>query len=71
MVVETANYTLQWSESGNKTIILPINGIVEFYRDGNWFIVMDTKHKKHKFALVGMTQKPSSAEVEQKKPSSN
>jgi hypothetical protein len=57
VVVETDTYTYQWSEVGNKTIILPVNGDVEFYRDGDWFIVLDSKHKKHKFALVGMTAK--------------
>lgn len=36
-------------------LILPVNGFVDFYRDGNWFIVLDSKHKKYKFALVGMT----------------
>jgi hypothetical protein len=55
VVVQTSSYEYQWSESGNKTIILPVNGEIEFYRDGNWFIVLDSKNKKHKFALVGMT----------------
>ncbi|MGA7695462.1 MAG: hypothetical protein WCA76_10560 [Candidatus Sulfotelmatobacter sp.] len=57
VVVETDTYTYQWSEVGNKPIILPVNGDIEFYRDGDSFIVLDSKHKKHKFALVGMTAK--------------
>jgi hypothetical protein len=57
VLIDTEAYTYQWSEAGNKTIILPVNGDIEFYRDGNWFIVLDSKHKKHKFALVGMTAK--------------
>jgi hypothetical protein len=57
VAVETDTYTYQWNEVGNKTIILPVNGEIEFYRDGDWFIVLDSKHKKHKFALVGMTAK--------------
>ena len=61
VVVETDHYRLEWSEVGNKTIILPVNGTIEFYRDGDWFIVQDSKHKKHKFALVGMTQKTEPA----------
>jgi hypothetical protein len=55
VVVETDTYKYQWSEVGRKTIILPVNDSIEFYRDGNWFIVLDSNHKKHKFALVGMT----------------
>jgi hypothetical protein len=50
-----AKYT--WSEIGKNTIILPVNGVISFYRDGNAFIVLDTNHKKHKFALVGMVAK--------------
>ena len=57
VVVETDHYRYQWSEVGRKVIILPVNGKVQFYRDGNWFIVMDSKNKKHKFALVGETVK--------------
>jgi hypothetical protein len=55
VIVETDTYQYQWSEVGGKTIILPVNDTIEFYRDGNWFIVTDAKNKKHKFALVGMT----------------
>jgi hypothetical protein len=57
VVVETDDYTYRWSEVGNKTIVLPVNGKIEFYRDGDWFIVLDSKNKKHKFALIGMTAK--------------
>ena len=38
-------------------LILPVNGKVQFYRDGDWFIFMDRKHKKHRFSLVGETVK--------------
>jgi hypothetical protein len=55
VVIETDNYRYEWSEVGRKMVILPVNGFVDFYRDGNWFIVLDSRHKKHKFALVGMT----------------
>ena len=61
VVVETDDYRFEWSESGNKMLVLPVNGSVDFYRDGDWFIVLDSKHKKHKFALVGMTAKPKPA----------
>jgi hypothetical protein len=55
VVVDTDVYRYQWSEVGRKPVILPVNGSIEFYREGNWFIVLDSKHKRHKFALVGMT----------------
>jgi hypothetical protein len=58
VTVETATHRLEWSESGRSTIVLPVNGTIEFYRDSDWFIVLDSKKKKHKFALVGMTVKP-------------
>jgi hypothetical protein len=55
VVVETDAYRFQWREVGRKPVVLPVNGFIDFYRDGDWFIVLDSKHKKHKFALVGMT----------------
>lgn len=55
VVIETDDYRYEWSEVGRKPLILPVNGFINFYRDGNWFIVLDSKHKKHKFALMGMT----------------
>jgi hypothetical protein len=57
VTVETADYIYQWSESGNQKIILPVNGEVRFYRDGDWFIVLDSKNKKHKFSIIGMQSK--------------
>jgi hypothetical protein len=57
VVVETGTQILEWNEVGSTTIVLPVNGFIQFYRDGNWFIVLDSKNKKHKFALVGMRMK--------------
>jgi hypothetical protein len=57
VVVETEGYRYTWSEVGKNTIILPVRGTISFYRDGNYFIVADSKNKKHKFALIGMTAK--------------
>ena len=59
VTVETDAYRLEWIEKGNKPVILPVNGSIEFYRDGDWFIVLDSKRNKHKFGLVGMTAKPN------------
>jgi tetratricopeptide (TPR) repeat protein len=55
VVIETDNYRYEWSEVGRSLVVLPVNGFVDFYRDGNWFIVLDSKQKKHKFTLVSMT----------------
>ena len=54
VVVETDKYRLTWSEVGRKAIVLPVNETIQFYRDGDWFIVLDSKEKKHKFALIHM-----------------
>lgn len=54
VVVETEHERITWLESGNgkNVIILPVNGVIEFYRDGSLFVVTDLKGKKHKFGLV-------------------
>lgn len=57
VVIETEQYRYQWQEQGRNAIILPVNDTVKFYRDGNWFIVLDTKNKKHKFGLMGQVKK--------------
>lgn len=57
VVVETATYRYEWSEAGRTAVILPVNGFIDFYRDGKWFVVLDANKKKHKFALVRMTAK--------------
>lgn len=57
VTVETDDYIYKWSESGQKKVILPVNGEIRFYRDGDWFIVLDSKNKKHRFGLVGMEAK--------------
>ena len=57
VVVETDTQILEWSEAGSPVIILPVNGFVEFYRDGDWYVVLDAKKKKHKFAIIGIKTK--------------
>jgi hypothetical protein len=52
VTVETSKHRLTWSEAGKNTLILPVNETIQFYQDGNWFIVLDSKKKKHKFALI-------------------
>lgn len=53
VIVETGTQRITWVESSNRhPIILPVNGRIHFYRDNQWFVVMDSKNKKHKFGLV-------------------
>lgn len=54
VVVETSKARLTLSEMGHKFIVLPVNGTIEIYQDGNQLIVLDSNKKKHKFALVHM-----------------
>jgi len=54
VVVQAENERMTWVEVGNNSIILPVNGSVNFYRDNKWFIVLDAKSKKHKFSMIHM-----------------
>jgi hypothetical protein len=55
VVVETAKSRMTWSESGKHPITLMVNGSIQFYRDGDRFVVLDFQQKKHKFVLIGMS----------------
>ena len=57
VTVETDAYVYQWAEIGRGAVILAVNGQVRFYREKDLFVVLDSKKKKHKFALVGMQAK--------------
>lgn len=57
VVVETPHDRMTWVELGGKVIILSVNEDVRYYMDGEHFVVLDSKGKKHKFALVGMEKK--------------
>jgi hypothetical protein len=63
VVVDTGPTRYTWSEATRRgTIVLTVNAQVEFYRDGDWFVVLDSKGGKHRFALIGATareQKPT------------
>ena len=59
VTVETDAYSYRWIETRNRRpIILPVNGDISFYRDRDWFVVIDTSGRKHKFGLLGQTVKP-------------
>lgn len=57
VVVETEQFRYEWQERGRTAIILTVNDNVRFYRDGNWFVVLDSNNKKHKFALTSSIKK--------------
>src|SRR6185312_7952530 len=58
VIVETSKARMTWAEriTGRGPIVLPVNGDIQFYQDGNWMVVLDAKHKKHKFAVVHFEQ---------------
>ncbi len=52
VVVETTDYRYTWSEHSKKKVVVPVRGMIRFYRAGDYFVVLDTNGKKHKFALL-------------------
>jgi hypothetical protein len=52
VVIDTGNVIYTWGEIGTRAIILPVNGVIDFYRDGDKFIVLDVKNRKHKFTML-------------------
>ena len=52
VVVESGDYRYTWSERSKKKVVLPVHGSIRFYRDGDYFYILDTRGKKHKFALL-------------------
>jgi hypothetical protein len=62
VVVETGNYRYTWEEftrSPNRHhfIVLTVNDQAKFYRDGRYFVVLDSQGGKHKFSLIGAVKK--------------
>jgi len=54
ITVETDTQIYEWQEVGRARIVVAVNGYIPFYREGNFFILLDTGRKKHKFLLTGM-----------------
>ena len=52
VVIETHGHRMTWAEVGKRTIVLTVNGNVQFYQDKNYFVVLDAGGKKHKFVLL-------------------
>jgi hypothetical protein len=62
VVVETGAYRYTWQEftrspNWHHFVVLTVNDEVKFYRDGQWFMVLDSQGKKHKFTLIGAAKK--------------
>lgn len=55
--IDAARYTYRLAESGRHPLVVPVNSQITFYHEGNWIVILDSKNKKHKFAIIGMTQK--------------
>lgn len=62
VVVDTGAYRYTWQEftrspNWHHFVVLTVNDEVKFYRDGQWFMVLDNQGKKHKFAVIGAIKK--------------
>ena len=62
VVVETGDYRYSWEEftrspNWHHFVVLTVNDQVKFYRDGQWFVVLDSQGGKHKFTLIGAMKK--------------
>lgn len=57
VAVDTGTEVMEWMEATRTLIVLPVNGRIEFYREKNWFIVLDPRGKKHKFSLLSLRVK--------------
>jgi hypothetical protein len=57
LTVETSRYQFKWLERGDTPIIVLVNAPIQFYKDGDLFVVLDGKHHKHKFTVVGVAKK--------------
>ena len=52
ITIQTTTQVLDWWEIGTKPLAFPVNGFIQFYRDGDLYVVLDKKGKKHRFAVV-------------------
>lgn len=53
VIVETTNERMTWYELARRgSLVLAVNGTVEFQREGNAFIVLDSHGNKHKFGMI-------------------
>ena len=59
VVVDVGTIRYTWNERYVvNPVILTVNTDIQFYRDKNWFVVMDAKGKTHRFSLAGMAKLP-------------
>lgn len=68
VMVEYDNKRETWVEGGRPgrtgrgLLVLPVNGTLYFYRDGNNPVVTDNAGKKHKFGVVHIENLPEKVE---------
>lgn len=56
-VVDVGTMRFTWSERFSvKPVVLTVNTDIQFYREKEWFVVVDAKGKQHRFTLVGKEQ---------------
>lgn len=51
VAIRVGNRVYEWVEK-NGTMVLPVNGTIQFYREKGMFIVLDSQNKPHKFVAV-------------------
>ena len=54
MIVDVGAYRYMWQEitpDGEPFSVVTVHDQVKFYRDGKWFVVLDSEGKKHVFRL--------------------
>ncbi len=52
VIVDTDSARLTWSEAGRSIIVLTEGEEVNFYQSRDYFIVLDSRGRKHRFALL-------------------
>ena len=52
VMIKTEVYQYALQEVTDHFIILPVLGMIEFYRDGKYFVILDEQGKKHKFVVT-------------------
>lgn len=56
IVIDSPPYRYELVEATRRNfIILVVGGTVGFYRNGNWFVFVDVKNRKHKFSAISIT----------------
>lgn len=52
VVVDTPGLRMTWSEADKKTLVFAEGDSVQFYREKNYYVVPEGRHKKFRFVLI-------------------